>query len=106
MCTARNAGLHRDASGPCTTHSLTGCPTPSSFRSASDNAEIDGALDAMVELGLSKIEMAQRMGTGRSQLDRLLDLDNDRVPDTVQKAASAVGKRVSISLEEDGAMSA
>ena len=51
--------------------------------------------------GISKVEMARRMGTSRSQLDRFLDPDNDKVLlETVQRAAAAIGKRVSISLEE------
>jgi DNA-binding phage protein len=51
--------------------------------------------------GISKIEMARRMGTSRSQLDRFLDPDNDKVLlETVQRAASALGRRVSISLEK------
>ncbi|MGH7794915.1 MAG: Fis family transcriptional regulator [Candidatus Binatia bacterium] len=57
---------------------------------------------AMKEQGISKIEMAKRMHTSRSQLDRFLDPDNDKVLlETVQRAASAVGKRVSMSLEEN-----
>jgi antitoxin HicB len=51
--------------------------------------------------GISKVEMARRMGTSRSQLDRFLDPDNDKVLlEMVQRAAAAIGKRVSISLEE------
>ena len=51
--------------------------------------------------GISKLEMARRMGTSRSQLDRFLDPDNDKVLlETVQRAAAAIGRRVSISLEE------
>ena len=51
--------------------------------------------------GISKLEMAKRMGTSRSQLDRFLDPDNDKVLlETVQRAAAAIGKRVSISLED------
>lgn len=51
--------------------------------------------------GISKIEMARRMGTSRSQLDRVLDPDDDKVLlETVQRAAAAIGRRVSISLEE------
>ena len=43
--------------------------------------------------------MPKRMGTSRSQLDRLLDPDNPNVLlDTVQKAATAVGKRLTIGL--------
>lgn len=51
--------------------------------------------------GISKLEMARRMHTSRSQLDCFLDPDNDKVLlETVQRAASAIGKRVSISLED------
>ena len=51
--------------------------------------------------GISKLEMARRMGTSRSQLDRFLDPDNDKVLlETVQRAAAAIGRRGSISLEE------
>ena len=57
--------------------------------------------EAMKEQKISKLEMARRMHTSRSQLDRFLDPDNDKVLlETVQRAASAVGKRVSISLED------
>jgi antitoxin HicB len=55
--------------------------------------------EAMRKESISKSEMAKRMKTSRSQLDRLLDPDNPNVLlETVQKAAAAVGKRVSISL--------
>ena len=57
---------------------------------------------AMKEKGISKIEMAKRMHTSRSQLDRFLDPNNDKVLlKTVQRAASAIGKRVSLSLEDN-----
>lgn len=57
--------------------------------------------EAMKQQGISKMEMARRMHTSRSQLDRFLDPDNDKVLlETVQRAASAIGKRVSISLED------
>ena len=57
--------------------------------------------EAMKEKGISKIEMAKRMHTSRSQLDRFLDPNNDKVLlETVQRAATAIGKRVSISLED------
>lgn len=59
--------------------------------------------ETMKKKGISKIEMAKRMRTSRSQLDRFLDPDNDKVLlETVQRAASAIGKRVSMSLEDDG----
>ncbi|MFO1509154.1 MAG: hypothetical protein U1F31_05225 [Steroidobacteraceae bacterium] len=57
--------------------------------------------EAMKEEGISKSEMAKRMKTSRSQLDRLLDPDNPNILlETVQKAASAVGKRITIRLED------
>lgn len=56
---------------------------------------------AMKAQGITKREMARRMSTSRSQLDRLLDPDNDKVLlETVQKAAAAVGRRLTIGLEE------
>jgi antitoxin HicB len=57
--------------------------------------------EAMKAQKISKLEMSRRMHTSRSQLDRFLDPNNDKVLlETVQRAASAVGKRVSISLED------
>ena len=54
---------------------------------------------AMQDLHLSKVEMAQRMQTSRSQLDRLLDPDNDKVQlDALNRAAAIVGKRVKLEL--------
>jgi antitoxin HicB len=56
---------------------------------------------AMKARGLTKSEMARRMHTSRSQLDRLLDPDNDKVLlETIQKAAAAVGKRLTLGLED------
>ena len=41
---------------------------------------------------LSKARMAERMETSRSQLDRVLDPDNEGVTlDTLKRAAAAVG---------------
>lgn len=58
-------------------------------------------VEVMKTNGISKVEMARRMGTSRSQLDRFLDPENDKVLlETVQRAAAALGRRVSISLEE------
>ena len=54
---------------------------------------------AMKEMGLTKTEMARRMGTSRAHLDRLLDPENDKVQlDTVQRAAEVVGKRLRLVL--------
>ena len=54
---------------------------------------------ATQEQGITKAEMARRMGTSRAHLDKLLDPDNDKVQlDTVQRAAKAVGRRVRLVL--------
>jgi antitoxin HicB len=56
--------------------------------------------DAMHASKLSKVAMAQRMATSRSQLDRVLDPANLSVQlDTLIKAANAVGKTVEIKLK-------
>jgi antitoxin HicB len=56
--------------------------------------------DAMQAINLSKVDMAKRMETSRSQLDRVLDPANLSVQlDTLMKAANAVGKTVEIKLK-------
>ncbi|MFA7506003.1 MAG: helix-turn-helix domain-containing protein [Burkholderiaceae bacterium] len=55
--------------------------------------------NAMAKEGVTKNEMARRMQTSRSQLDRVLDPDNDRIQlDTVFKAARALGREVKLEL--------
>jgi len=54
---------------------------------------------AMHDQSITKTEMARRMGTSRAHLDKLLDPENDKVQlDTVQRAASVVGRRVRLVL--------
>lgn len=54
---------------------------------------------AMQQQQLSKAELARRMGTSRSALDRLLDPDNPSVTLlTLEKAAQALGQRIRIEL--------
>jgi predicted XRE-type DNA-binding protein len=54
---------------------------------------------AMKEQRLTKAEMARRMDTSRSQLDRLLDADSDSVTlETLTRAARAIGRRVKLEL--------
>lgn len=54
---------------------------------------------AMEQEGLSKNQMAKRMKTSRSQLDRILDPANDKIQlDTVLKAAHALGREVRMEL--------
>ncbi len=58
--------------------------------------------DAMQSVKLSKVTMAQRMSTSRSQLDRVLDPTNLSIQlDTLIRAASAVGKTVEIRLKRE-----
>ena len=55
--------------------------------------------EAMKAQNLSKARMAKRMETSRSQLDRLLDPDNESVTlETLKRAASAVGMRLELEL--------
>jgi ABC-type lipoprotein export system ATPase subunit len=58
--------------------------------------------DAMQSGNLSKVNMAQRMATSRSQLDRVLDPNNLSMQlDTLIKAANAVGRTVEIRLKPE-----
>ena len=54
---------------------------------------------AMEQEGLSKNQMAKRMKTSRSQLDRILDPANDKIQlDTILKAAQVLGRAVRLEL--------
>jgi antitoxin HicB len=54
---------------------------------------------AMREQGISKSEMARRMKTSRTRLERLFDPKNDKVQlDTLQRAAAAVGRTLRLEL--------
>jgi predicted XRE-type DNA-binding protein len=54
---------------------------------------------AMSKKGLTKAEMARQMNTSRASLDRLLDPDNGSITlNTLQKAASAVGREIRLEL--------
>jgi DNA-binding Xre family transcriptional regulator len=56
-------------------------------------------LQMMEEKKISKLEMAKRMGTSRSALDRLLDPHNPSVSlKTLDRAAASLGKKLSIQL--------
>ena len=55
--------------------------------------------DAMARQNISKSEMARRMKTSRSHLDRLLDPAKGTVRlDTLLKAAHAVGREIRVEL--------
>ncbi len=53
---------------------------------------------AMQSQSISKAKMAQRMGTSRAQLDRLLDPDRDVTLSTLARAASVVGRSLRFEL--------
>lgn len=54
---------------------------------------------AMADANISKSEMARRLNTSRSQLDRLLDPNNQTVRlDTLERAARALGRSLRIEL--------
>ncbi|MEQ9813269.1 MAG: Fis family transcriptional regulator [Azospirillaceae bacterium] len=54
---------------------------------------------AMKEQRISKVEMAKRLDTSRSQLDRLLDPSNDGVTlAMLSRAATAVGRKLNVEL--------
>jgi len=55
--------------------------------------------DAMAEMKLTKTELARRLQTSRSQVDRLLDPDNTAVTlESLERLAQAVGKRLVVGL--------
>jgi DNA-binding Xre family transcriptional regulator len=56
-------------------------------------------LQAMKEEHLSKTNLAKRMHTSRSALDRLFDPDNDSITlHTLHRAATALGRKLKIEL--------
>ena len=56
--------------------------------------------ESMHTAKLSKLDMAKKVATSRSQLDRVLDPENVSVQlDTLIKAARAVGKEVEIKIK-------
>jgi len=55
--------------------------------------------DVMNESQLTKTELAERMQTSRSQLDRLLDPENTAITlESLERLARAVGKRLVVKL--------
>lgn len=55
--------------------------------------------EAMKTARISKAELARRMRTSATQVNRLFDPDNDKVQlNTIQKAARAMGKEVRFEL--------
>lgn len=55
--------------------------------------------DILAETNLTKTQLAERMNTSRSQLDRLLDPNNTTVTlDSLDRLARAVGRQLRIEL--------
>ena len=53
--------------------------------------------DIMEETGLTKSEIARRMGTSRTQIDRLLDPEMTTITlDSLARLAQAIGKQLKI----------
>lgn len=58
--------------------------------------------ESMQEQHITKVAMAARMETSRTQVDRLLDPDNLPIQfDSLVRAASAIGKHVEIRLVDN-----
>jgi hypothetical protein len=54
--------------------------------------------EAMTKKKMSKARMATLLKTSRTQVDRLLDPNNDITLSSLQRAAAMVGRRVTINL--------
>ncbi len=55
--------------------------------------------EAMEQSRITKMQLAQRLQTSRSQIDRLLDPDNTAVTlDSLERLARAVGKQLRVEL--------
>ena len=54
--------------------------------------------EAMKEKKISKARMAMLLKTSRTQVDRLLDPENDITLSSLQRAAAMVGRRVIVEL--------
>jgi len=55
--------------------------------------------EAMEEYSITKTQLAERLETSRSQLDRLLDPDNTAVTlESLERLARAVGKQLKVEL--------
>jgi len=69
--------------------------------SAIKRALAEAVEEGMAKAGLSKMEMARRMRTSRSQLERVLDPACTTIQlDTLIKAAGAVGRELSFTLKK------
>ena len=53
-------------------------------------------LNALVDAGISNVELARRMGTRPQELQRVLDLHHVTKIDTIAAACAAIGKRLDV----------
>lgn len=53
-------------------------------------------LNAFVDAGLTQVELANRMGVKKQEVTRIFDLHHTTKIDTIQKAMSALGKRLEL----------
>ncbi len=76
------------------------------LKECEERAEIEILVDqikaAMAEQNINTTQMAELMGTSRSQVNRLLHAtaESNINLQTIRKAANAVGRRLSLTLEE------
>ena len=54
----------------------------------------------MLAVDMRKAELARRLGWHKPQVDRLLDLRHDSRLDQIEQAFAALGKRVTIAIED------
>ena len=56
-------------------------------------------LETMKSTKITKSELARRLKTSNTQIERIFDPDNDRVQfNTIQKVATAMGKQIQLKL--------
>jgi antitoxin HicB len=82
-------------------------PEPSRMRRGMDFVILPALAEAKVALyremlavDMRKAELARRLGWHKPQVDRLLDLRHDSRLDQIEQAFAALGKRVTIAIED------
>lgn len=56
-------------------------------------------LNEMLAAGISNVELANRMGTRKQEVQRIVDLTHPTKIDTLGKALAALGKRLEVSVQ-------
>jgi antitoxin HicB len=82
-------------------------PQPSRTKRGTDFVTLPALAEAKISLyrvmlavGMRKAELARRLGWHKPQVDRLLDLRHDSRLDQIERAFAALGKRVTIAIED------